>query len=397
MIVNTALRMGIEKDNDIVHDSLGQFIEGLDALKEARKSGYDIVAHYVVAPSDVINNRLNEREKTDPRRIPRHIVDAAMSNNKHRMVDVADFADEFYLYDGESTGNKLLAKKEKGKNIEILDPKAFEYGNFEELVEDNAYFERPDTSKRSRTVAKNNFYADVIRDFDNGEKVSDIANKYKLRPRDVYNAVTLNSVDENRTDPPPTPRKTWSGLSPEQGSFDDLWTLGAYDEVGTWLPDDSYYSNSDYADMSGIYAPKLGPLGDKVADITDTGDEDALLNWLTFNRIDGALEDEEILRNAGWTDKDLAEAKLYSDSIRNILSRQPSGITGDNLDAYAESILDQLDDSMRYDLTSVVEIIAKEAKEGMFAPTAEFVALADEFDIPLWVVDHLYEQAFSQL
>jgi hypothetical protein len=104
------------------------------------------VAHYVVAPSDVINNRLNEREKTDPRRIPRHIVDAAMSNNKHRMVDVADFADEFYLYDGESTGSKLLAKKEKGKNLEILDPKAFEYGNFEELVEDNAYFERPDTT-----------------------------------------------------------------------------------------------------------------------------------------------------------------------------------------------------------------------------------------------------------
>lgn len=391
MIVNTSLRMAIENNNNVVHDSLGQFREGLGALKAAREAGYDVVAHYVVAPENIIKERLNEREKTDPRVIPRHIVDAAISNNKYAMPEIAEFADEFYLYDGTGETKRLIAKKEKNGELEILDPLAFQYGNFESLVPDNPGFERPDASKRSLTVAKNNVLADAIRDFDKGDKVTDIAKKYKLAPRRVYDAVRTYSVDENRTEVTrPTPKIAYGQgqLNFGDGSY--------YDDDYAYIPD-----LEDLADIPHMYVGTMDyEIMNRVGDTVDAGLEDELLDFISYSRfykysLDTMGDMVQNLKNIGWTDGELSALGVYGYSIEAQLERRPNGNPSE-VAQKAEVWLETLMPDDKAELRRQLSSLATDAKRGTFAPTAEFIGLAEEFGVPLWVIDDLYEQLYSE-
>ena len=397
MIVNTSLRMGIERNNDIVHDSLGQFVEGLGALKAARASGYDVVAHYVVASPEVIKARLNEREKTDPRIIPRHIVDATISNNKFAMIDVADFADEFYLYDGSSDSRKLIARKAKGGKLEVLDPVAYKYGEFERIQDQDddsfGFFERPDTGGRTSSVAKNNNLADVIRDFDNGSKVSDLAKKYKMTNRKVWDTVTKYSVDESRTEAPPPPQRKPRFDFGGQGRFDfgdaysDRWDYGT----------DGLISSEDLDKIPPMYVGTYEQeIWDRVAETVDAGLETDLLDYIhaSMYRSDMIEEMSKSLKDMGWTDAELAILGSFRYGIQAVLEPRPKG-NGEQIAKQIEVWLDTLFDDDRKELLQLVGSLADDAKNGVFAPMSEFVGLSDEFGIPLWAIDELYERAFS--
>jgi len=380
MIVNTTLRMGLERENDIVHDSLGQFREGFGALKAARKAGYDVVAHYVVANPSVIKERLAAREKTDPRVIPRHIVDATIENNKRAMVEVADFADEFYLYDGSSNSKKLIARKTKGGELEILDEAAYEFGFFERIQDPDSeneykYFERPDTSGRTDTVAKNSWMADIIRDFDKGAKVSDLAKKYKVTNRTVWDAVTKYSVDENRTEAPRPQnnnRTYWQGV---QGSFD-------FDEG--YGP--GYDLNSDEDPNLFI---------NLVADTADAGLEDDLLTYVSLWRGYAPAAIVDRLKDMGWTDESLNLARSRAPFLGLVFERRPNASRQETFNM-AQSWLNALEKEDKKALLRLIDNLATDAKRGTFAPTIEFIGLAQEFGVPFWVIDHEYEDRFKR-
>ena len=219
MINQTAVRVAMENNVDIVHDSLGQFIEGFDTLENAREQGYEIVAHYVVVPEDVMEERLNEREKIDPRRIPRHVAYAALNNNLRRMVDVAEFADEFYLYDGDSPDRKIIVRKLPNQAIEILDAKAFDYGYFEQLDVVSNFFENPSTAGRFKETARNTQFAKIIRAFDSGKTVTEVAQEFRMSRRQVHDLVKTTSVNENITEATPVIPSRFYG---QDSLFDDM-------------------------------------------------------------------------------------------------------------------------------------------------------------------------------
>ena len=396
--------MGLERGNDVVHDSLGQFREGLGALKAAREAGYDVVAHYVVARRSVISQRLDDREKTDPRRVPRTIVDASIDNNRYAMPEIAEFADEFYLYDGSGDSRKLIARKVKGGKLEILDPIAYKFGNFEnlgdELDDRENYFERPNTDGRTQTVAKNARLADVIRDFDKGAKVSDLSRKYNMSNRQVWEAVTTYSVDENRTEAPRQQRNPRFNL----GSQDELDFGPWYDaSAGAWFHNGEeidYDGDGDYIDPSSRLFRSLNTgedpqeLPNILAETADAGMEDELFEWITL-RQNASSKTMKSLRGLGWTDGTLRAARKNPDLIRVIFDKKPSGKRQDLYNKMNEW-LDALSKEEKTELTGAVNKLADDAKQGIFAPTNEFVGLSEEFSVPLWVVDQMYEDRFNR-
>lgn len=379
MITNTSLRMGLEKKNDIVHDSLGLFNEGLGNLKAAKEAGYEIIANYVVAPEDIIDARLIDREKTDPRKLPRHIAGAAIDSLKSRIIDVAEMADEFYLYDGTEKERVLIAQKQRGKKLEILDPRAFKYGYFEEMVPKHPLFDRPATDKRVSTVAKNNDMAQVIRDFDGGATVSELADKYKMSPRRVFRAVTEFSVDENRTEAP-RPKDTrppWDHLRAQGSLFDD------------WGAEADYSGFSGYK-SSAFNQAEIEEMFDLVGDLVDEGRGDEILDFV--NEI-VTFPDNDITEDR-FNDKLIGMIAKYGEILYPVLESRPSGLKNEE-EKLAKKMIGELSQGERDDLTSIISSLVKEAKMGIFAPTSEFMMIAHEFGLPLWVVDDLFEDIFS--
>lgn len=228
VISDMAIRMGIEKNQDIVYDSTGQFNRGFGTLEEARKKGYSVELHYMVASLEkTLNDRVQARAGSDPRTMPGHIIPATLHRNKSIMHEVIDYADKFYLWDTESKTPKLLAYK-AGPNdpLIIKSPRAFLHGYLErtknatpqELENIKKVFDKPDFNLKLIPVSKKSRSASIIADFKNSKSVEATASKFKTTPREIFDIVTKSFVDPSMKEPKIVPSPNYGGYGFPRGT-----------------------------------------------------------------------------------------------------------------------------------------------------------------------------------
>jgi len=230
VISDMAIRMGVEKNQDIVYDSTGQFNRGFGTLSEARKKGYSIELHYMVTSSETtLSDRVKARAGSDPRTMPGHIIPATIQRNKSIMHEVIDYSDQFYLWDTEKKTPVLLAYKSgPDKPLVINSSRAFLHGELEkiktknpqELEDIKKVFDKPDFNLKSMPVYKKSRYGLIIEDFEKFKSVNATANKFKSSPREVFNIVTKSYIDPSMKEPKivNSPTSGWGGFRAPRGA-----------------------------------------------------------------------------------------------------------------------------------------------------------------------------------
>ena len=256
IMADVALKVGLENGHDVVYDSTGQFNSGFGTLKAARDKGYEIVAHYNVSPLSILEARIDEREKIDPRRLPRHIIPAVNVRNFKIMPEVAKASDEFYLWDTDvNTGQEpvLLARKIKGGNLEILDARAYAHGDFDPTGQ-AIDMSKPDFKMNPRKVARNSREGKIITDYENGKTVTEIATDRKTGIGNIFDAITKHEIDPSMPDitytpPPPYQKLISPGSKPRvQELLSDSQAMNQFRNL----------SSSDKAVLRDFVAKKPG-------------------------------------------------------------------------------------------------------------------------------------------
>ena len=197
VISDMALRVALDKNKDVVYDSTGQYNRGYGTLDYAKAAGYEITSHYVVAPEEFLQERIDMRQLTDPRKLPRHIIAATIARNFNVIPEVAEKSDEFYLWGWDGNDKVLLARKEKGKTLEILDQRAFAHANFFKDYGDHPFIDRPDLSlfpNRRNLEYPSAWVFDAHKMFEKGATVSEIAKELKQRKSDIFRTLTEDNV-----------------------------------------------------------------------------------------------------------------------------------------------------------------------------------------------------------
>lgn len=199
IIVDMALQQGIQDGHNIVYDSTGQFNSGFGTLQAARDNGYEVVAHYNVATPAKLEAARLKRQQSDPRNIPGSLVPAVISTNKSIMPKVADFADEFYLWDADNeTGARtLLARKKKGGQLEVLDIRAYAHADFDDANQTIKKGGRPDIKMAERGIPRDSAQGDILADYEKGMTVAEIAKARKVSESHVFKTVTETVIDPN--------------------------------------------------------------------------------------------------------------------------------------------------------------------------------------------------------
>ena len=197
IIVDMALQRGVQDGHSIVYDSTGQFNSGFGTLQSARDNGYEIVTHYNVATPAKLEAARLKRQQNDPRNIPSHLASAVISTNKTIMPKVADFADEFFLWDADNeTGARtLLARKKKGGQLEVLDIRAYAHADFDDANQTIKKGGRPDIKMAERGVPQDSAQGDILDDYEKGMTVAEIAKTRKMSESHVFKTVTENVID----------------------------------------------------------------------------------------------------------------------------------------------------------------------------------------------------------
>jgi DNA-binding NarL/FixJ family response regulator len=209
-IADMSIVQALEEGLDVVYDSTGQYNAGFGTLTAARAKGYDIVAHYNVAPESALTSNVEARQKTDPRRLPSSFITAVMNTNYRIMPKVAEFADEFYLWDSEDiTTRKLLAEKKKGGTLKILDPLAYVHADFDDTNQTVKMAGRPTIKVDPKPVSKGSRDGQILTSFEAGKSIEKIAEDMKLPRRTVFDAVVKRRIDPSIKDyVPPVVRPT---------------------------------------------------------------------------------------------------------------------------------------------------------------------------------------------
>lgn len=196
-IVDMALQQGIKDGHNIVYDSTGQFNSGFGTLQAARDNGYEIVTHYNVATPAKLEAARLKRQQSDPRNIPSHLASATIATNRTTMPKVADFADEFYMWDADNeTGARtLLARKKKGGQLEVLDIRAYAHADFDDANQAVKKGGRPDIKMAERGIPRDSAQGDILDDYEKGMTVAEIAKARKMSESHVFKTVTETVID----------------------------------------------------------------------------------------------------------------------------------------------------------------------------------------------------------
>lgn len=103
-------RAATKEGLDMVYDTSGQFNDGFQDIKDWRKAGYEVVAHYFFAPESILQDRVAERERRTGRGVPPWIVKQIQWNLTQMLPDfIARGAfDELYIWDTEKDVTKPL-------------------------------------------------------------------------------------------------------------------------------------------------------------------------------------------------------------------------------------------------------------------------------------------------
>jgi 8-oxo-dGTP pyrophosphatase MutT (NUDIX family)/DNA-binding NarL/FixJ family response regulator len=199
IITDMALQRGVQDGHNIVYDSTGQFNSGFGTLQSARDNGYEIVTHYNVATPAKLEAARLKRQQNDPRNIPSSLVPAVINTNRTIMPKVANFADEFYLWDADNdTGARtLLARKKKGGQLEVLDIRAYAHADFDDANQTIKKGGRPDIKMAERGVPRDSAQGDILSDYEKGMTVAEIAKTRKMSESHVFKTVTETVIDPN--------------------------------------------------------------------------------------------------------------------------------------------------------------------------------------------------------
>ena len=318
IISDMAIRMSIEQNRDIVYDSTGQFNRGFDTLVEARNQGYSIELHYAVASTEkILSDRVKKRAKTDPREMPGHIIPATLSRNTQIMHQLAEYADNFYLWDTETQPPVLLVSKEGVDSpIVINSPRAFLHGFFEDtkqaspenIIAIKKIFDKPNFNIRNRGVSKNSRSAQIINEYEKRKSIALTAARFKSSEREVFDIVTGHYIDPTIKDPvysavPPRPRPG------EAGTYNPNWRNSSfqrpdetppYEDVDPgeeFVPSDENYNFSFSKPIWGISREWYDSLGKPNVEemnkkypllaramFTYTPAEMAVLDFIAFNQ-----------------------------------------------------------------------------------------------------------------
>ena len=209
-IADMSIVQALEEGLDVVYDSTGQYNAGFGTLTAARAKGYDVIAHYNVAPESALTSNVEARQKTDPSRPPASLITAVMNTNYRIMPKVAESADEFYLWDSEDiTTRKLLAEKKKGGALKILDPLAYVHADFDDTNQTVKMAGRPTIKVDPTPVSKGSRDGQILTSFEAGKSIEKIAEDMKLPRRTVFDAVVKRRIDPSIKDyVPPVVRPT---------------------------------------------------------------------------------------------------------------------------------------------------------------------------------------------
>lgn len=130
IIADLVLQKSLKNSKDIVYDSTGQFTNNLGTLRAAKKRGYRIISHYNVAPQSILESNRIERQRTDLRKYPGSQIKSVMNYNYNIIPQVANYSDEFYLWDTSSKNEKRLLAHKKNGELKIYHPDAYKYADF---------------------------------------------------------------------------------------------------------------------------------------------------------------------------------------------------------------------------------------------------------------------------
>lgn len=122
--------------NDAANAGMDMIVEGTGKRAEhpsgAKRRGDKVSAHYVYAPTNVAESRMDQRAKTTGRKIGTWLagqIASEIPREISRMISSGSF-DEFYIWDNSGDIDagelpKLIASKSPGKPMEILDKQKF--------------------------------------------------------------------------------------------------------------------------------------------------------------------------------------------------------------------------------------------------------------------------------
>lgn len=131
-LARAATREGL----DLVYDTSGQFNDGFEDIKDWKKKGYDMVAHYFFAPDETLLRRVKEREEKTGRGVPSHIVTTIQWNVMQMLPNFMgrQLFDELYIWDTEKdpakpllVGQLLLGQPGQPQILQIKHPYLFRY------------------------------------------------------------------------------------------------------------------------------------------------------------------------------------------------------------------------------------------------------------------------------
>lgn len=125
-LTQMGVKEAIANDMDIVHDTTGRNFR--DTLDDLDAGGYKKIAHFATGRLDIAKAQSEERARTNGRWRP----DSEIERSFKHMPGViqghlgSDTFDEFYLWDTTARPPVLVAKKIKGKPLEVLDKKMWD-------------------------------------------------------------------------------------------------------------------------------------------------------------------------------------------------------------------------------------------------------------------------------
>jgi curved DNA-binding protein CbpA/predicted ABC-type ATPase len=341
IIADLALQEAIANGLDVVYDSTGQYNSGFGTLQAARNAGYDIVMHYNTAEPDALAAAIESRSQTDSRRLPTGFNNAVMQRNKTIMPSVAKAADEFYLWDSSDIkSRKLLAQKQTPQSmLQIMDPNAYVYGNFDEAGQAITKGGRPTARLNQYRYAAESPEGRAIRAFENGSTIDQISEEMPEMKRDrIFDVVTGGVIDPTLQYRPPAAPSQRPAINPEK-------------KIDDFVSDDNLESiwNSLEEAQQQIVRNVLNKQPGAMDEFDDSGMPMDIIIWAAQNNISGKM--------GAVYDRDRYSASDVSDAILDVYGR------GLQIAEMLEALKKDYDISMgRVDLTARITRLRKAGK-----------------------------------
>jgi hypothetical protein len=264
-----------------------------------------------------------------------------MQRNKTIMPSVAKAADEFYLWDSSDIkSRKLLAQKQTPQSmLQIMDPNAYVYGNFDEAGQAITKGGRPTARLNQYRYAAESPEGRAIQAFENGSTIDQISEQMPEMKRDrIFDVVTGGVIDPTLQYRPPAASSQRPAINPEK-------------KIDDFVSDDNLESiwNSLEEAQQQIVRNVLNKQPGAMDEFDDSGMPMDIIIWAAQNNISGKM--------GAVYDRDRYSASDVSDAILDVYGR------GLQIAEMLDALKKDYDISMgRVDLTARITRLRKAGK-----------------------------------